>query len=115
QRKTCFEDSVGKGVVEHHVKKHKGEKAWSAQVLSDETYDIPYRCLVPQKVDGLLMGSGRSVSQQNPFLLRVMAMTMVVGQAAGAAAAVAARAGVSPRYVDIKALQNELKQQGVNV
>ncbi len=110
-----FEDSIGKGIVEQNIVKHKGEKAWAAQVLYDKTYDIPYRCLIPQKVDGLLMGSGRSVSQENPFLLRVMAMTMVVGQAAGAAGAVAAKTGLPPRNVDIKLLQNELKRQGVNI
>jgi hypothetical protein len=115
EKQTTFRDSIGKGVVEHHIKKHKGKNAWRAQVLSNETYDIPYRCLVPQKIDGLLMGAGRSVSQENPFLLRVMAMTMVVGQGAGAAAALASHMNVQPRNLNIQKLQKELVDQGVNV
>jgi hypothetical protein len=115
ERETRFKDSIGKGVVEHHIKRHKDKKAWNAQVLSDQTYDIPYRCLVPQKVDGLIMGAGRSASQENPWLLRVMAMTMVVGQGAGTAAAISAKSATRPRELNIAQLQNELRRQGVNV
>jgi len=111
----CFDDSIGKGIVERHVRKHSGDRAWAAQVLSEDTYDIPYRCLLPRTVDGLLMGSGRSVSQENPMLLRVMAMTMVVGQGAGAAAAVSARTGSSPQAMGVALVQEELRRQGVNL
>jgi hypothetical protein len=115
EKATRFSDSIGKGVVMKHVRKHKGKRAWSAQVLFDETFDIPYRCLLPRKVDNLLMGAGRSTSQTDPFLLRVMAITMVVGQAAGAAAALAAQSHMAPRGIDIKSLQRELRKQGANV
>ena len=60
------------------------------------SFDVPYRCLVPRRIDGLLMGAGRSINTDDPTLLRVMAHTMVVGQGAGVAAAVAARTGASP-------------------
>jgi len=59
------------------------------------------------------MGAGRSVSTDNPYLLRTMAQTMVVGQGAGTAAAVAARTGQSSRAVDVAAVQDELRRQGV--
>ena len=44
-----------------------------------------------------------------------MAHTMVVGQAAGAAAAMAARKGTTPRQVDIRLVQAELRRQGVGL
>jgi len=110
---TRFEDAIGRGVVEVDYKKNPSKGAWSCQTFRDETFDIPFRCLVPRRVEGLLMGAGRSVSADQPWLLRVMALTMVIGQGAGVAAAVAARAGVPPHRVDLAAVQAELRRQGV--
>jgi hypothetical protein len=108
-------DAIARGVVEHHYRKHGAKNAWSVQAMTNDTYDIPYRCLLPRRVDGLLMGAGRSVSAEDPMLLRVMALTMAVGQGAGAAAALAAGSGVEPRAVDTGALQAELRRQGVTL
>jgi hypothetical protein len=44
-----------------------------------------------------------------------MVHTMVVGQAAGTAAALAARTGIPPKKLDVAALQAELKSQGVRL
>jgi len=107
------EDAVGRAIGWANVIKHHGLNAWGAQVCYADSFDLPYRCLVPRGIDGLLMGAGRSISTDNPSLLRVMVHTMVVGQGAGAAAAVAARTGVSPRQVAIAAVQAELRRQGV--
>jgi choline dehydrogenase-like flavoprotein len=108
-----FPDVIGQGVVEKHPVLHKGERAWGCQVFGDDVYQIPYRCLLPGKSDGLIMGAGRSVSAENPSLLRVMAVTMVVGQGAGTAAAICARKGWEPRRADPAAVQGELARQGV--
>jgi hypothetical protein len=85
------------------------------QVLGSSTFDVPFRCLVPRDLGGLLVGAGRSVSTEDPYLLRTMALTMVVGQAAGTAAAVAAKAGDDARTVDVAAVQEELARQGVEL
>ena len=61
------------------------------------------------------MGAGRSISAENPYLLRVMVTTMVIGQGAGVAAAVSAASGKSFRAVDIKSIQKELERQGVEI
>jgi hypothetical protein len=76
---------------------------------------VPLRCLLPQQVDGLLIGSGRSASCVPAELLRVQPATMIVGQGAGAAAAVSVRDGVLPRSVDVRAVQEALRQQGVEL
>ncbi len=106
-------DAVGTLVGWTNTVKHPGVNAWGAQVCHGDAADLPYRCLLPKRLDGLLMGAGRSISTDNPSLLRVMAHTMVVGQAAGTAAAVAAVAGVAPRAVNVVDVQRELKRQGV--
>jgi len=109
------DDAVGRAIGWDGIVKHAGARAWSAQVCRKDSFDIPYRCLLPRDVDGLLVGAGRSISTDNPSLLRVMAHTMVVGQGAGAAAAAAAASGVSPREVDVAAVQAELRRQGVTL
>jgi hypothetical protein len=110
-----FEDAIGRGVVQRDLKKHEGPKAWGCQTFVDATFDIPYRCLLPKRVEGLVMGAGRSLSQTNPFLLRVMALTMVTGQAAGVAAAVSADQGTTPGAVDVSCVQETLRDQGVEL
>lgn len=80
--------------------------------------DIPYRILVPLKIEGLLIGSGKSVSADFRSIgepLRNMQSTAVIGEAAGTAAAVAVKTGVPPRALDIRALQRALLAQGVNL
>jgi hypothetical protein len=112
---SCFPDVVGRLVGNDHRTRHPGRRAWGVQVLHDEPFELPYRCLLPRKVEGLIMGAGRSVSVESPWLLRVMVHTMVVGQAAGVAAAVAAQSGVTPHSVNLHAVQAELERQGVDL
>ena len=77
-------------------------------------YGVPYRCLVPRKVENLLM-AGRCVSASSvaAAAIRVMPPCMAMGQAAGTAAALALKAGVAPRAVDVAALTGQLKSDGV--
>ena len=77
-------------------------------------YDIPYRCLVPPDRDGLLV-AGRCVSCDYLAMntLRLIVPCFATGQAAGVAAALAARAGIAPRAVAPEELRGVLRQQGV--
>jgi hypothetical protein len=77
-----------------------------------EGFDIPYRSLVPRKVEGLVL-TGRCIScEQAPFQsARSMAPAMAVGHASGCAAALAALKGVPPRKLDVKELQTLLLRQ----
>lgn len=76
-------------------------------------YDIPYRALLPQKVNNLLL-SGRCISgtHRAHASYRVMAVCMATGQAAGTAAALSAQANAAPRDVDVKAVQAALEKSG---
>lgn len=82
----------------------------------DGSYDIPYRCLVPLHIDGLLL-AGRCISTTHEAMAstRTMITGMMVGQAAGTAAAMAASSGVRPREIDPGALRKELRRQGAHL
>lgn len=77
------------------------------------SYDIPYRCLVPQEVDNLL-AAGKCVSTDRPSYLRYLHQTMITGQAAGTAAGLCVRKGITPRQLeqDVSELQEMLVAQG---
>lgn len=79
-----------------------------------DCYDIPYRCLVPKKIDGLLT-AGRCVSMTHLALAsaRVMGPAMAMGEAAGKAAALSIKDDVQPRDINIDRLQKTLKEEGV--
>ena len=74
---------------------------------------IPYRALVPAKMDGLLV-AGRSFSSDKIAndSMNLIPHCAAMGEAAGTAAALAVKQGISPRKVDYKLLQKTLVKQG---
>ena len=75
---------------------------------------IPYRSLVPIRVENLLV-AGRCFSS-DPFandLLNLIPFCVAMGEAAGTAAALAVKDGVQPRKVDPGKVQKRLVEQGV--
>jgi hypothetical protein len=77
---------------------------------------IPYRCLVPVRIDGLLVAC-RAFSSTNSVnqYFNIIPPCIAYGQAAGTAAALAAKAGIQPRRVDYGELQANLIRQGVHL
>ncbi len=75
---------------------------------------IPYRTLVPAKVEGLLV-AGRSFSSDYYAnnMANLIPHCIAIGQAAGTAAAIAVNKGISARKVEYGTLQNRLMAQGV--
>jgi hypothetical protein len=77
---------------------------------------VPYGSLVPVELDGLLAPGRHMASDASSHtFLREIPQCWLTGQAAGAAAALAATSGVAPRRVDIGRLQAELLRQGAYV
>ena len=75
-------------------------------------FQVPYRALLPKRVDNLL-AAGRCLGAPDSLeTFRLIAPCFVTGQAAGTAAALAARLGVTPRRLDVKLLQKTLVEQG---
>jgi len=74
---------------------------------------VPYRSLVPVKMDDFLV-AGRSFSSDTVTndLLNLIPFCVGLGQAAGTAAAMALDQGIKPRQVDHEALKKKLIDQG---
>ncbi len=118
-----FSDTVGRcrSHYDNHARDYANEGR-DARVYADVTgnwktgmgCDVPYRSLLTQGVDGLLV-AGRCISMTHDAeqALRMMKDMHRIGEAAGTAAALAARDGVAPRAVDIVALQAELVAAGI--
>lgn len=76
--------------------------------------EIPYRCIMPQKVENLLC-PGRHLSADTAAIdwLNLIPQCVGTGQAAGVAAAVAVADDTTVRNVDIKKVQDILVDQDV--
>ena len=87
---------------------------FEARVNPREYCEIPYRSLVPLKIDNLLV-AGRCVSAEFHALaaVRVIATGMSTGEAAGTAAALSLQKGVTPRALDGRLVRQTLIDKGV--
>jgi succinate dehydrogenase/fumarate reductase flavoprotein subunit len=79
-------------------------------------HDVPYRALLPAKLDGLLV-AGRCISATHAGAAagKSMGNCMATGHAAGLAAALCARQGCVPRELKVAALQDRLRADGVDL
>ncbi len=96
---------------------HDDVIAWHSTIcrLNDcGPVEIPYRAILPQKVDNLL-APGRHVSADGLAIdwINLIPQCVGTGQAAGVAAAVAVADGVGTHAVDIRKVQNILIDQNV--
>ncbi len=105
-----FEDSIA--MAANPIIHYYGYRRY----LNHTGYEIPYRCLLPKKIDGLLV-AGRCISSDQLAYetWRAMAHAMAIGEGAGTAAAMAARHNVQPKQVNVKELQNQLFTQGSEI
>jgi hypothetical protein len=111
-----FKDVIGKNSfpsASHHVVGISTLVGKSVYPRDKGSHDIPYRCLVPRNVENLLV-AGKAVSTDRDAYLRYLMQTMVTGQAAGVAAALSVRKGITPRQLeeDVSELQDILTKQG---
>lgn len=77
---------------------------------------VPYRSLVPLKIENLLV-AGRCISSQQDAMvwLRDWPVCFVTGQAAGTAAALAIKEKLTPRELDISLIQKNVTDQGMDL
>lgn len=76
-------------------------------------FGVPYPCLVPNGVANLLV-AGRAISADAMAgsATRMIPCCFIFGQAAGTAAAMAARSGMAPADLDVQQIRTSLKEQG---
>jgi len=81
-----------------------------------KTFDVPYRALVPEKVDSLLV-AGRCIFATHVAAAAAKSMgnCVATGHAAALAAVQAIKKGIPPRAVSVPELQARLKDDGVDL
>jgi len=86
------------------------------RAIAVKPYEIPFRCLVPRGVDGLLV-AGRCISGSHEAhgSYRVTGNCVAMGQAAGIAAAEALNADVGTHQLDGRRVRHLLKASGVGL
>lgn len=106
-----FEDSIA--VASYPLDLHHPEGGGCTLTWCGDSYDIPYRSLIPQKVENLIV-AGRCISSTHEAMsaIRVMAPCMAMGEAAGRAAKLAIRNNVKPSQLDVQLLRAELAEKG---
>ena len=111
-----FDDAVARSAYPIDIHNPAGSGTVTHRLAAGESYEIPYRCLVPKNVDRLLV-AGRCISTTHEALAstRLTPTVMTLGQAAGTAAALAFRTGGDVRAVDTGLLRGELLDDGVLV
>lgn len=108
-----FSDVIARSTYPVDIHNPEGAGTVLAKIPPGESYDIPLRCLIPQKIENLLV-AGRCISGSHEAhsSYRVMPVSMATGQAAGICAGLAAKEGKTPRSLPVQQVQTELLNQG---
>lgn len=107
-------DAIARGSYIIDIHDPKGKSMAIGGDIKGDFYDIPYGCLVSRQIDNLAV-CGRCVSVDHVAhsSVRVQGTCIMTGQAAGAAAAMAAAENISVCEIDVKQLQKRLISDGV--
>jgi len=111
-----FDDAIARSAYPIDIHNPAGAGTTTFRLPPGASYEIPYRCLVPARIDGLLV-AGRCISTTHEALAstRLTPTVMTLGQAAGTAAAQCASANVPPRDIDVPTLRTTLERDGVDL
>ena len=113
---TIFEDSIGLGAAFidiHNVEGPGMDKKSGFKFPKGGYYSIPYRTLIPQGIDNLLVaGRCHSATHEAAGSTRWMTQCMIMGEAAGIATAIGLEDKCSMKMVEIKKLHERLTENG---
>jgi len=113
---TKFPDAIALSAYPVDIHNPAGAGTIIKEVPFGEYYTIPYRAMVPLKIEGLLV-AGRPISSTHEAhsATRIQPVAAATGEAAGVAAVQALREGVSFRDVNTDRLREELRSQNAMV
>ncbi|CAG5004511.1 Thiamine thiazole synthase [Dyadobacter sp. CECT 9275] len=118
-RTTIFDDSIIAGEFPIDSFPASKEPSPDKKVLEGyigmlpiSPYQIPYRALLPEKINGIIVPVAASTTHAAYSTLRMEPLWMGIGQAAGTAAAIAIKNKVVPREVSVSELQKQLLANG---
>ena len=108
---TKFEDAIAACNYDIDIHNPEGTGTSHYYFPEGEYYTIPYRSLIPQNADNMLV-AGRCISSDHgaQASYRIMPTVCCIGEAAGTAVGLASKEGRSTRDVDIQKLQQSLKE-----
>jgi FAD dependent oxidoreductase len=108
-----FDDTVGQICFPVDIHHPDTGQAYFVDIGDDGAFDVPYRSLLPQGVDNLIV-AGRCLSATHfaHGATRNMAPCLVTGQAAGTAAAMAAQRNAALAQLEVDVLQEKLVRDG---
>jgi hypothetical protein len=118
-----FDDAICRLAYWVDIHKGKGtgytrseEKEKIVEPVAGDYYEIPYRSLVPNGVENVLL-AGRCISstQGGHAAIRIMPCCAALGQAAGTAAALSVKTGTPVGEIDITTLKETLRSDGALV
>lgn len=111
-----FSDTIARSTYPVDIHNPEGTGTVLKRLPDGEFYDIPLRCLIPQKIDNLLV-AGRCISGTHVAhsSYRVMPVSMATGQAAGVCAGLSARNKKIARSMPFQEVQKELIRQGADI
>ncbi len=108
-----FEDAVSRNRYPIDIHLPTGRLPGERKLDPNEYHEIPYRSLIPMKVENLIVACrALSASFEAHGAVRIQPNMRAIGQAAGVAAALCVKKGVKPRQLDGKELRENLVQQG---
>jgi len=80
------------------------------------SFDIPYRCFLPKKIDNLLLAGDNTSADHGAFIhMRSVQKCMAKGEVAGTAAALSVKNEVKPKDLDYRILRERFVKQGLLV
>lgn len=109
-----FEDAITS--CRYMIDVHPLDNTETGRYENHPPFDIPYRSLVPLKIENLLM-AGRCISSDRyaQSALRIGGTCMSTGEAAGTAAVLSIEEDVIPRKLNGKQVREMLEKRGVNI
>ncbi len=111
-----FDDAVARSAYPIDIHNPSGTGTTTHRLPPGSSYEIPYRCLVPENREQLLV-AGRCISTTHEALAstRLTPTVMTLGQAAGTAAALAHERGQRVSAIDTNELRKRLIEDGVEL
>lgn len=111
-RKSADGVALGAWPIEIHDPVTRGVK-WGFLEAEDDYYSIPLGCLIPRKIENLLV-AGRCISASHvaQASTRVIAQAFATGEAAGVTAGRAAHGAGAVRAIPVESVRQRLLQHG---
>ena len=111
-----FPDAVARSAYPIDIHNPSGTGTTTHRLAAGESYEIPFRCLIPSNRERLLV-AGRCISTTHEALAstRLTPTVMTLGQAAGTASAMACKRGIRVGDIAADELRKELIADGVDL